>query len=210
MSQVMIEHPIIMNSVCFAWPEPPPSRASLWRHNLPRKHAQAPQNRFAFAAASIPDWGRLSGLAMGREEAVRNLAAQLPGSPAAADLQLAATADDHRAADASAVVSGIASGYASDDACSQPVAAGHSHRTAPAPAVAADDASGPGIPDASVVGILDASVVGIPEASGADNSHRPAGHMADSSSVGMSTPLSGCNAVEAHAELECSLLIEGQ
>ena len=132
MSQVMIEHPIIMFPVCFAWPELRRSRASFWRHNLPQQHAAAPQNRIAFAAASVPDWRSVSGLAMGREEAVRNLAAQLHCSPAAARLQLAGIADDHQAAAPSAVVSDIGSEIASDDACSQPVAAGHRHRTASA------------------------------------------------------------------------------
>ena len=105
---------------------------------------------------------------------MRNVDAQIHGSHAAADLQLAATPDDYRAADASAVVSDTASPVALDDACSQLMAARHSHRTASASAVASDNAS----------------VGGISGASGMDDVGRrmPAGHKADNDSVGMSTP----------------------
>lgn len=127
---------------------------------------------------------------------MRNLAAQLHGGPAAAGLQMAETADDHQAADSSAAQSDMTSGIASDDACSKPAMAGHSPWAVSASAVAPDNAS----------------VGDIPRASGMDSAGRrtPADHMSGSSSVGMSTPSSGCDAVKIHAELECFLHIEGQ
>lgn len=163
-------------------------------------------NQFAFPAASIPDWRRLSELALGLEQPAQNHAAQLHDRLAAARLQLAETADDHQAAALSAVVSDIASVVVSDDACFQLAAAGYSHRAVPAsavvsdiaPEVASDDAySQPAaaghnhraVP-ASAVASDNSSVGGIHRASGIEFAapRRSADHMSDSSSVGMSSP----------------------